>query len=369
MNVVYVLDRNGQPYKSTTRNGKVRRLLKENRARVVKNRPFTIQLLYTPETDYRPKILEGFHMNIIITNDSRYPIGLAPINAEKMTLDDFMISTTSEKGIKFENAYIDIDSIDEKAYNMFNKMIEDGSSINFFRYDTKSYIKNKVTIINSQNNITYRYSELCVRLSNNIVTNNGPIAIYGSCCSGKTTLLENIKNQLKNKGVEVDFISARSLCDADMHSRNSSIINMFKNYDTEIVNRCQIIADADVNSIYKLKDEIIPSKVIIIDDIDMLFNSSINYGDIESIKFTLIKLVKYCKAIGMSFIISSQRELSFLGAELNALITNRIIVGNSNIFDTPIDIELTLGSAMYYSTSEVEKKINIFPINGVKSLI
>lgn len=44
--LVYVLNKNGQPLMPTERLGKVRRLLKQNLAKVVKRCPFTIQLLY-----------------------------------------------------------------------------------------------------------------------------------------------------------------------------------------------------------------------------------------------------------------------------------------------------------------------------------
>lgn len=47
---VYVLNQNGQPMMPTERCGKVRRLLKAKKARVVKRCPFTIQLLYETET-------------------------------------------------------------------------------------------------------------------------------------------------------------------------------------------------------------------------------------------------------------------------------------------------------------------------------
>ena len=43
---VYVLNKNGQPLMPTGRSGKVRRLLKNKQAIVVKRCPFTIQLLY-----------------------------------------------------------------------------------------------------------------------------------------------------------------------------------------------------------------------------------------------------------------------------------------------------------------------------------
>ena len=49
--LVYVLKQNGQPLMPTSRFGKVRRLLKEGKAKVVRREPFTIRLLYEPETD------------------------------------------------------------------------------------------------------------------------------------------------------------------------------------------------------------------------------------------------------------------------------------------------------------------------------
>lgn len=49
--LVYVLKQNGQPFMPTERFGKVRRLLKERKAKVVRREPFTIRLLYESETD------------------------------------------------------------------------------------------------------------------------------------------------------------------------------------------------------------------------------------------------------------------------------------------------------------------------------
>ena len=49
--LVYVLKQNGQPFMPTERFGKVRRLLKEGKAKVVRREPFTIRLLYETETD------------------------------------------------------------------------------------------------------------------------------------------------------------------------------------------------------------------------------------------------------------------------------------------------------------------------------
>ena len=49
--LVYVLKQNGQPFMPTARFGKIRRLLKAKKAKVVRREPFTIKLLYEPETD------------------------------------------------------------------------------------------------------------------------------------------------------------------------------------------------------------------------------------------------------------------------------------------------------------------------------
>jgi len=56
-NVVYVLSVEGDPLMPTKRHGKVRRLLKQGLAKVVKVKPFTIQLLYDTTTYTQPIIL------------------------------------------------------------------------------------------------------------------------------------------------------------------------------------------------------------------------------------------------------------------------------------------------------------------------
>ena len=44
--MAYVLDKNGHPLMPTCRHGKVKHLLKDGKAKVVKRCPFTIKLLY-----------------------------------------------------------------------------------------------------------------------------------------------------------------------------------------------------------------------------------------------------------------------------------------------------------------------------------
>lgn len=51
---VCVLSNNGERLMPTFRLGKVRRLLKDGKAKIVKHHPFTIQLLYDSKTNTQP---------------------------------------------------------------------------------------------------------------------------------------------------------------------------------------------------------------------------------------------------------------------------------------------------------------------------
>lgn len=76
---VYILDINGNPLMPTKRYGKVRRLLKQNLAKVVNKCPFTIQLLYETTNNIQP-------INLGVDAGSKF-IG---------------ISATTEKNVLFE---------------------------------------------------------------------------------------------------------------------------------------------------------------------------------------------------------------------------------------------------------------------------
>jgi hypothetical protein len=56
--MVYVLSKDGKPLMPTRRYGKVRRLLKQKLAKVVRREPFTIQLLYDT-TQYTQDVVVG----------------------------------------------------------------------------------------------------------------------------------------------------------------------------------------------------------------------------------------------------------------------------------------------------------------------
>ncbi len=73
--MVYVLDINGQPLMPTERYGKVRRMLKSGKAKVVKRCPFVIQLSYTASTHEIQRVSLGVdagskHIGISATTES-----------------------------------------------------------------------------------------------------------------------------------------------------------------------------------------------------------------------------------------------------------------------------------------------------------
>ena len=75
--LVYVLKQNGQPFMPTARFGKIRRLLKTKKAKVVRREPFTIKLLYEPETDVVQECYCG------VDTGSRH-IGVAVVSNDKV---------------------------------------------------------------------------------------------------------------------------------------------------------------------------------------------------------------------------------------------------------------------------------------------
>ena len=75
--LVYVLKQNGQPFMPTARFGKVRKLLKTKKAKVVRREPFTIRLLYEPETNVVQECYCG------VDTGSRH-IGVAVVSNDKV---------------------------------------------------------------------------------------------------------------------------------------------------------------------------------------------------------------------------------------------------------------------------------------------
>ena len=73
--MVYVLDKNGHPLMPTERYGKVRRMLKEGKSKVVKRCPFTIQLLYDTGSEVQDLTLGidagSKHIGVSVTSETK----------------------------------------------------------------------------------------------------------------------------------------------------------------------------------------------------------------------------------------------------------------------------------------------------------
>ena len=76
--MVYVFDMDGRPLMPTQRHGKVRHLLKERKAKVVKKNPFTIKLLYDSTRSTQPVTLG--------VDAGSKPIGLSASSEDKELL-------------------------------------------------------------------------------------------------------------------------------------------------------------------------------------------------------------------------------------------------------------------------------------------
>ena len=77
--LVYVISNNGQPLMPTTRYGKIRRLLKNKQARVLKRCPFTVQLLYETKNVTQP-------ISLGVDAGSKY-IGLSATTKDKVLFE------------------------------------------------------------------------------------------------------------------------------------------------------------------------------------------------------------------------------------------------------------------------------------------
>lgn len=90
MYYVYVLNKEGHPIMPTKRYGKVRRMLRDNKAKAVKTKPFTIQLLYEPDT----KTTQPVHIGV---DPGRTNIGMAAVREDGNCLYSAVCETRNKE--------------------------------------------------------------------------------------------------------------------------------------------------------------------------------------------------------------------------------------------------------------------------------
>lgn len=286
--MVKIIDKNGQPLPSTNRNGKVRRLLKEKKARVVNGDPFTIQLLYNIdlETEDIPMNIENNIDNNLDTNNLN-----DLLNDEEDTLNKIDASA-KEPVIKLSNIF-----------------------------NTDEYII------------------------------NGNLVIEGRTGSGKTTLCKNIINQLYNNynNIEIDYVTNNiSYNKNEKYGYKYSYINnieqfyyILAEYRNEIINRLKVLESEHSTSIYHCNNNF-NTKVLIIDgftsydldrytevikeDIDLEVwdtgeKQRLSHTDISKL---LSFIIRFSKITGVIFIYakssSDQYEFNFVTEFINNFI-------------------------------------------------
>lgn len=360
--MVKVIDKNWQPLPNTTRNGKVRKLLKEKKARVVNDNPFTIQLLYDINKN---SDMDNTQLNSIVVSDCKvFPKELHDKKIKLYTLDEFKQEACG-KGIdayKLETVYMDVDCLDMSLYEALKDYTDNGINIIFFKYK-KPYIKEDIyTFTPLEKSLEERLDDLNIRIAKDTYI-HGNILICGESITDAQAVLNNIKQQLSNKGITINYFD--STCDVKqlaefLQEKRKLVLYRFKQMEEQHVGR-----------ITQLENVSITPETIIIDDYNKITSSS-DYESVDVIKQALYSILMFCKNVGISVIVRNS-TIKSLGADIVNNLTNNIIVKGLSLeeynykFNKTPYTNIPEGIALYNGFSyEQNKHINtIFNISDI----
>ena len=312
---IYVLDINGEPLEPTNRNGHVRRLLKENKAKVVKRDPFTIQLL------------EESNMKTIIVSSKPTKAVKADL---KLPINDFLRNASDFDGFM---VYLDVDELTEETYKQI-KALPYNYKLMFYRDNSASFIKEEIITLNNEQTMVIEKSP--IKLSKDIKM-NGNIIICGAPGSGKTALAKTIAQQYEDMGASVEYLSATHFLYNEAKGIKP-VAEKFKEYNNEMMARFKKMEEQGVNNYTKLNDPSIKVKVLVVDDFDMITISE-DYKSVDVIKNALYGLARCSKTTGLLFIVTCQETGK--GVFTNALInttSNKILLGPVINEETPASL-------------------------------
>ena len=374
--MVYVLDKYGNELSTTTRNGKVRKLLKEKKARVVKDNPFTIQLLYDNSDELFDTELKNPEITVI-SNANRVP-DVSEFNGKivfNYTFDEVINSNNTDGILVRDVLLVDVDGLSYDVYNALREY-EEITIIKYFRFNNTPFIKSKIYELNTITAENLRQS-IEFQYSTNFETLPGSTLVYGGPATGKTTFLKNLGNQCARKGASVDFISVIDEKD------NNGLINYQKmnaakfatyisDMQKEMMRRFRLMESSRVNSYFRIDNNYdIHSNVIIIDGFSTLIKSA-NANEKETIAQALGSLLRLCRAAGIVLVISSQEfNPKILSKDCMNNMVNNVVFGNINkemsnyIFDeiSPIT-SLPIGTGLIKSGNDYQ----VFSIEEVAKL-
>ena len=359
--MVKILDKNGQPLEDTTRNGKVRRLLKDKKARVVNDCPFTIQLLYDVEN-----ILEDNQMSIN-----------KEFTAEE--LDEFIDNVGRAELFDERDGTLDYLSAGKSIY--YRKAVL--ATLEALGYDTNYVVTTVRDAYDAKYNRTTEnvLDPLSIMLNDDVST-FGHVFIFGLPGQGKTHLSKLIAYQMSERGADVDFITNLPVfCNYDIDNLSKvnkhvcqvkELAEIVANLKEEMMNRFKLMEKKNVNSVYKLNDNSIKTKVLIIDSIDNYMYSD-DYKSVDTIKSVIGTLLRLGRAAGILVIITCQ-SLNSIPTDSYNLIQSKILVGKASyeivdkLKNKGIPTNLSRGLGLYYNES-ADQNWTMFAVNDVKTYV
>ena len=368
--MVQVLDVNGKPLFSTNKHGKVRRLLRDKKAKLIKNEPFTIQLLCSLEESGEFSYKEKNNMKTtIVSNVLTNELGVK--DKIYMSYDEFLLIAKSNQGIDLTDSTLmfDVEGLSEELYNdilpWYNDLDKD--TIKFFIYNTKSFIKESIEVINAQIKDNDKphvlsHEELMKdnyginRLSSSV---NAHTLIYSEDFNDRKELMTNFNIQLSNKGFNCITCSLDNM---SIEEIDQTVVK-FRN---EMMQRFKLMEHEQVNNAYKLSNP--PEYMaLFVEDFDKI-SSSDQYKHVESIRSSIGYLLRLSSATCIKVFISTS-SLS-IGKDFINNSNNRIIIGPYTekeatiLFNTNQVQQLPKGIGLVYSGNDS----TMFSINAIKSL-
>ena len=328
--LVYILDEKGQPLTPTDRFGKVRKMLKEHKAKVVKRCPFTIQLLYTPNTHVVSETLEEKTMNpiLVVSNSNAEQISF---NGKEIISFDTFWSIVKNFSYDSGEIFIDVNDVDEETYNKLSKF---NLNTVFFRSNDKPFIKNIKTLDYS----LLRSPEIVKDFKDYpiILDKKTDLSIYGSTIivgpsgSGKDTLVNAIKQQFDDNDIRVEVIQGNMMVIDDQYLKDSC--DIIENCEKELDRRLLFMWETEkdkvkINHYTQTKDSSFEPIVIIFNDYDFFTNHADSYRVADTVKSRIEHIIRLGRPAGINVYMSTQ----VIPRSYDNLFKNRILLGPSSV--------------------------------------
>ena len=365
--MVQILDINGKLLFSTNKHGKVRRLLRDKKAKLITKEPFTIQLLCKLEEsgEFNYKEKNNMKGTIIVSNKlspSNRLSNSIELGTVYYTYHDFMLLATSDEGITMDDTTLmfDIEDMTKELYDSIEVWVKElnPGSIKFFIYHDKSFIKEPIELITKNSKLSHEEMMTIEYGTYKPVISNGSTLVYSTDSAAKAELLHNIDSQLSKREFECITCSLDSMT---IEQINQTLVK----FTNEMMQRFKLMEQEQVNNAYKLQNPP-PYMALIINDFDKIVKND-NYKCVESIKSSLGSLVRLSKATCMQIIVS----VSSLDASEYILqnFAARIVLGYYNkevslmLYNTDDVQQLPKGIGLVNSGDECM----LFSINEVKN--